>query len=239
MLRRVIMFLAAVGVGLALAAGVLYLMGLRVTFTGAALPRVAFVTDNTEQARAIAAHREQQRAALEQRAGSPTAAGTPARTDSPPPLLPSTSEAPAYWTEFRGPDRDGHYRQMPVLTSWPAGGLRPLWKQPVGGGYASFAVARGRLYTIEQRGGEEVAAAYDAATGVELWTNRWRALFREAMGGDGPRATPTWSDGLVYVLGAEGEFRCLEEATGRVVWRKNILDDNGAENLQWGMAASP
>jgi outer membrane protein assembly factor BamB len=128
-------------------------------------------------------------------------------------LLPSTAEAPAYWTEFRGPDRDGHYRQMPVLTSWPADGLRPLWKQPVGGGYASFAVARGRLFTIEQRGGEEVAAAYDAATGVELWTNRWRALFREAMGGDGPRATPTWSDGLVYVLGAEGEFRCLEEAT--------------------------
>jgi outer membrane protein assembly factor BamB len=59
------------------------------------------------------------------------------------------------------------------------------------------------------------------------------------MGGDGPRATPTWSDGFVYALGALGELRCLEEATGRVVWRTNILDDSGAVNIQWGMAAAP
>jgi outer membrane protein assembly factor BamB len=109
----------------------------------------------------------------------------------------------------------------------------------VGGGYASFAIARGRAFTIEQRGEQEVVAAYDVASGRELWTNSWRAAFREFMGGDGPRATPTWSDGLVYALGAEGELRCLDDATGRVVWRTNILEDARAENLQWGMAASP
>jgi outer membrane protein assembly factor BamB len=114
-----------------------------------------------------------------------------------------------------------------------------MWKQPVGGGYASFVIARGRAFTIEQRAGEEVAAAYDVATGRELWTSAWTAAFREMMGGDGPRATPTWADGLVYVLGAMGEFRCFEEATGQVVWRTNILTDAGATNLQWGMAASP
>jgi outer membrane protein assembly factor BamB len=114
-----------------------------------------------------------------------------------------------------------------------------LWKEPVGGGYASFVIVGGRAFTIEQRGGEEVAAAYDVATGRELWTNRWTAAFRELMGGDGPRATPTWSDRLVYVLGAAGELRCLEDATGRVLWRTNILADAGATNLPWGMAASP
>jgi outer membrane protein assembly factor BamB len=59
------------------------------------------------------------------------------------------------------------------------------------------------------------------------------------MGGDGPRATPTWADGRVYALGAGGELRCLEEATGRVLWRTNILEENGARNLSWGMAAAP
>jgi outer membrane protein assembly factor BamB len=59
------------------------------------------------------------------------------------------------------------------------------------------------------------------------------------MGGDGPRATPTWFDGRVYALGAQGELRCLDEGTGRVLWRTNILEDAGANNLQWGMAASP
>jgi outer membrane protein assembly factor BamB len=43
----------------------------------------------------------------------------------------------------------------------------------------------------------------------------------------------------VYVQGATGELRCLEDATGRLVWRTNILADAGAPNLQWGMAVSP
>jgi outer membrane protein assembly factor BamB len=125
------------------------------------------------------------------------------------------------------------------LTTWPAGGLTPLWKQPVGGGYAAFVTANGRAFTIEQRGREEVVAAYDVATGRELWTQGWPGIFQESMGGDGPRATPTWSAGLVYALGASGELRCLDETTGRVVWRTNILEDSGAANLDWGMAASP
>jgi outer membrane protein assembly factor BamB len=58
-------------------------------------------------------------------------------------------------------------------------------------------------------------------------------------GGEGPRSTPTWHDGLVYALGARGELRCLEGATGKLVWRINILSDNGASNLTWGMAGSP
>jgi outer membrane protein assembly factor BamB len=150
------------------------------------------------------------------------------------PLIPST-----YWTDFRGPARDGHYQERPIRTDWPAGPLPALWKQPVGGGYASLVVAGRRAFTIEQRGSQEVVAAYDLTSGRELWTNAWNARFRESMGGDGPRATPTWHDGRVYALGGHGELRCLEDATGRLLWRTNILEDAGASNLQWGMAAAP
>jgi outer membrane protein assembly factor BamB len=117
--------------------------------------------------------------------------------------------------------------------------LKPLWHQPVGGGYASFVIATGRAFTIEQRRDQEVVAAYDVLTGRELWSHGWRGEFKEFMGGDGPRATPTWSDGRIYALGALGEFRCLDAATGAMIWRRNILEDNGAANLQWGMAAAP
>jgi outer membrane protein assembly factor BamB len=117
--------------------------------------------------------------------------------------------------------------------------LKPIWKQPIGGGYASFVIAYGRAFTIEQRGEQEVVAAYEVTTGRELWTNAWSALFRESLGGDGPRATPTWAEGVVFALGAAGELRALDESTGRVIWRKNILEDNRAANLDWGMAASP
>lgn len=109
----------------------------------------------------------------------------------------------------------------------------------MGGGYASFTMANGLAFTIEQRRGNEVVAAYDIRTGRERWTHSSKALFEEAMGGNGPRATPVWDDGRVYALGAEGELRCLESATGNLIWNKNILAENGAANLRWGMSGSP
>ena len=144
-----------------------------------------------------------------------------------------------YWTDFRGPARDGHYDESGILTQWPSGGLPLLWKQPVGGGYASFVVAEGLAFTIEQRRHQEVVAAYDVETGRELWTHDWNAEFIESMGGDGPRATPTWDAGRLYALGAEGDLHCLEARTGKLIWSKNILSDNGAQNLQWGMSGAP
>ncbi len=152
---------------------------------------------------------------------------------------PSPSVGSAYWTDFRGPNRDGRYEEMPILTEWPASGLPRLWRQPIGGGYASFVIAEGRAFTIEQRRNQEVVAAYDLETGREQWTHAWGADFRESMGGDGPRATPTWHEGRIYALGAMGELRCLDAKTGKRIWSRNILTDNQTENLTWGMAASP
>jgi outer membrane protein assembly factor BamB len=134
--------------------------------------------------------------------------------------------------------RDGKYEETSVSTSWPANGLPVLWRQPVGVGHSSFAVADGKAYTLEQRRGQEVVAAYDLGTGRELWTAKWNAEFRDSTG-DGPRATPTWDQGRIYALGATGELRCIDASNGSVIWGKNILSDNGADNLPWAMAASP
>ncbi|MCL4841990.1 MAG: PQQ-binding-like beta-propeller repeat protein [Bryobacteraceae bacterium] len=147
--------------------------------------------------------------------------------------------ARASWPSFYGPKRDGHYTETPILTSWPGKGLNEQWRRPVGGGYASMVVADGLVFTIEQRRSEEVAAAYDLATGKQRWATAWKGDFQEAMGGPGPRATPTYDEGRVYALGAEGELRCLEAQTGQTIWRKNILEDNGAPNVQWAMSAAP
>jgi outer membrane protein assembly factor BamB len=142
------------------------------------------------------------------------------------------------WPDFRGPNRDGISTE-PILTQWPAGGLKQAWRIPVGGGYASMTVFNGRVVTIEQRRAQEVVAAYDLASGRELWTNGWNAEFKETLGGDGPRATPIWHNGRVYALGAMGELRAIDGGTGKTIWSKNILKDAGAENIQWGMSAAP
>ena len=144
----------------------------------------------------------------------------------------------ALWPAYRGTARDGRYEHG-IRTDWPVDGPPRLWQQPIGGGYAAFVVADERLFTIEQRRDREVVTAYDAETGRELWAHGWEAFFREGMGGDGPRATPTWDDGRLFALGATGELQSLDAATGRLRWRTNILTDAGARNLSWAMAASP
>ncbi len=208
---------------------------------------------NEEHYAALERHRAQQEAqAPAARSDQTTAATTAAQPATAQPATASTATAPNatapdtaaahasrnYWTEFRGPKRDGRYDEMQVLTQWPSGGLTPAWKQPVGVGYASFAIADGRAYTIEQRRGQEVVTAYDINTGREIWKQGWNALYNDETG-DGPRSTPTWDNGRIYALGATGELRCLDAKTGAVAWGRNILKENQAQNLQWAMSASP
>jgi outer membrane protein assembly factor BamB len=145
----------------------------------------------------------------------------------------------AYWTDFRGPQRDGHYSEQPMLTNWPPGGLRLLWRQPVGGGYASFVVAEGLAFTIEQRRDQEAVTAYELARGRELWAHTYPARFFESMGDEGPRATPTWHEGRVYSQGAQSDFCCLTAATGRLLWAHNLLKEQQARNLYYGLSGSP
>ncbi len=144
-----------------------------------------------------------------------------------------------YWTNFRGPNRDGQYAEQTVLTNWPAKGPVELWRQPIGGGYASFVIAHGLAFTIEQRREQEAIAAYDLQTGREVWTLTYPGLFHEWMGGDGPRATPTWHDGRLYALGAQGDLHCVEAATGKLLWKRKVLLDTNTDNLPYGMTTSP
>jgi len=229
--------------------GYLFLFGMRVELSGYGVP--GFFTfqkpeahfEQLEKNRAAQKAEEPKSQSVEESKGATVGSGVAASASAPATPgadKPARAAFPApYWTAFRGAKRDAVYDEMPILTTWPREGLKPLWRQPIGGGYASFSVADGRAFTIEQRRGNEVVAAYDIETGRELWTVSWPAHFQEPMGGPGPRATPTWDGGRVYALGATGEFRCIEAATGKVLWSKNILSENGAANLNWAMAASP
>ena len=226
------LFLAGVA-GASLLIGGLYLAGMRVELDGSATSPIFRFGTRESQAEVVERHRASQTPPAK---APEVVEAAPAR---PPSAAPVPAAVDSYWADFRGPGRAGVYSQTPILTQWPPTGLKELWRQPVGGGYASFAVAAGTLFTIEQRRAKEVASAYDAATGREKWINSWDADFRESMGGDGPRATPVWHDGRVYAQGAEGELRVIDAQSGATVWSKNILKDNGVANIMWGMSNSP
>jgi outer membrane protein assembly factor BamB len=170
---------------------------------------------------AVEASRRRQRAALASVEPSPRTSSTP------------------YWTRFRGPKGDGVYDEIELNTDWLKSPPRLLWKQPIGGGYGSFAVAHGCAFTLEQRREREVVTAYDVETGHEMWAHGWEAEFRESIGGNGPRTTPTWHDGKLYALGGNGEFRCLKADDGSLVWRRDIIKENAAPMLEYGCSGSP
>ncbi len=140
---------------------------------------------------------------------------------------------------FRGPKRDGVTEGARLSRDWTAHPPKLVWRQPVGGGYASFVVAGPLAITMEQRGDQEAVVAYDFDTGRERWKFEYPALFSETLGGDGPRATPTIHEGRVYSLGATGVLACLELSTGHPIWKINVFEENGSSNLEWAMAGSP
>jgi outer membrane protein assembly factor BamB len=156
----------------------------------------------------------------------------------PAPEAPLTLQ-PGDWPGFRGPERDGRLTGVKIDSDWAKHPPKLLWKQRVGPGWSSFAVIGDRLYTQEQRGEDEVVVCYDAATGKELWLYRDSARFTEAVGGPGPRATPTFHEGKLYTVGAKGRVNCLDAATGKLIWTRDMAADTGAKVPEWAFASSP
>ena len=84
-----------------------------------------------------------------------------------------------------------------------------------------------------------MAVCYELTTGNVLWTHANQVRFRESMGGDGPRSTPTIAEGRVYSEGATGILDCLDLAAGKLIWSRDTLKENSAPNLTWGKSRSP
>ena len=153
--------------------------------------------------------------------------------------LDAVAQASASWPQWRGANRDGISKETGLLKQWPENGPPLLWKASgAGGGYSSFSVANGRIYTMGLRGDKEYVIAFDAATGKEVWASPAGRAFRNDRG-DGPRGTPTIDGDKLYALGGSGDLSALDVKTGKVIWTMNLLDKFGGSNITWGISESP
>jgi outer membrane protein assembly factor BamB len=149
------------------------------------------------------------------------------------------AQSGADWPQWRGPNRDGISKETGLLKQWPAEGPPLVWKASgAGGGYSSFSVANGKLYTMGLRGEREYVVAFDVATGKEAWSTPHGSAFRNDRG-DGPRGTPTVDGDRVYALGGSGDLTALDARTGKIVWSKNVLREFRGSNITWGISESP
>jgi outer membrane protein assembly factor BamB len=164
---------------------------------------------------------------------------TPAAAAAPAPVIEVPAVPALEWPGFRGRDRNSVIRGVRINPDWSQTPPTELWRRPVGPGWSSFAVHGDLLYTQEQRGDDEIVAAYRVSTGAPVWRHRDSARFYESNGGPGPRGTPTFSNGRVYTFGATGILNALDAATGRVIWSRNVSADSKTIVPDWGFAASP
>ncbi|HOW67455.1 MAG TPA: PQQ-like beta-propeller repeat protein [Candidatus Paceibacterota bacterium] len=161
------------------------------------------------------------------------------------------------WPQWRGLNRDGVWREDGILETFPTKGLMARWRVAIGAGFSGPAVANGRVFLMDRRTeeapdtevktswdfrdktvGMERVLAVDEASGKILWVHSYPCKYSAAYG-SGPRATPTVRDDRVYTLGTMGDLLCLESATGKVVWRRNLVQDYGAKVPLYGYAIQP
>jgi outer membrane protein assembly factor BamB len=142
------------------------------------------------------------------------------------------------WPQFRGPNRDGKAAAGPgLLKSWPAAGPRQLWAYTqLGTGYASVAVAHGRVYTTGLEGGDGMLYAFDLQ-GKLLWKVAYGPDWSKSY--KGTRTTPTVHKGRLYLMSAFGKAACFDAVTGREIWSVDTMATFGARNLTWGLTESP
>jgi len=145
------------------------------------------------------------------------------------------------WPQWRGPERDGVWRESGVLTELPDT-FEALWTAPIGTGYAGPTVAAGRVYVMDRvvdPKATERVHCFDWKTGKSLWTHEYDCTYREVSYEAGPRCSVLVADGLAYSLGTMGHLFCFDAATGKVVWSKDINSEYEIQMPIWGIAAAP
>ncbi|MDD5350944.1 MAG: PQQ-binding-like beta-propeller repeat protein [Chthoniobacteraceae bacterium] len=144
----------------------------------------------------------------------------------------------ADWPGFRGPTADGIAPDQGINKDWSAKPPQVLWKVALSdNGWAAPAVADGRLYIVDHEGTDDIVRALDAASGKELW----RFAYPDATTNRNGFTvnTPLAVDGKVYVYSRKGKIHCLDAASGKKVWSRDLAAEHPGAVPPWEFCMSP
>ncbi len=113
---------------------------------------------------------------------------------------------------------------------------RALSAQSLGG-----LAVEGRYLIVSDKDAAEASDVWrclETVSGATIWEIAYPAPARMDYTG-APRATPVIAGGQVYLLGAFGDLVCADLATGKVVWRCQLLKRFGGAMPTWGFCGTP
>lgn len=158
-------------------------------------------------------------------------------------LVPQADGRAEDWTQWRGPNRDGHVVQIAPPATWPKT-LKRRWKIEVGEGHASPVVSGQQVFVFSREGEEEVVRAVALADGRELWSQRYPAPFAMSpyarSHGKGPKSTPVVAAGCLFTHGIDSIVSAWDAKTGKRLWQQDYAKRfTNKSALFYGSAASP
>ncbi len=144
------------------------------------------------------------------------------------------------WPQWRGLNRDGVWKETGIVESFPSSGLNIRWRAPLGFGYSSPVIARGRVYATDSQlaapKARERILCLDEGSGGLLWTFSHDVTYPDwaftAGQEKGPNSTPVVQDGKLYVLGSLGHLFCLDALKGEVLWQRDLAKEYHFEETQ-------
>jgi outer membrane protein assembly factor BamB len=146
------------------------------------------------------------------------------------------------WPQWRGPGRDGVWRETGIVTTFPAAELKPRWTAKIGPGYSGPTVAGERVFLTDRviaPDQQERVLCFDRATGRPLWTLAYPCVYHDIDYALGPRAAVTVADGRAFSFGAMGHAHGLDVTDGRVLWARDLASELQATINVWGVSAAP
>ncbi|MCC7084702.1 MAG: PQQ-binding-like beta-propeller repeat protein [Pirellulales bacterium] len=146
------------------------------------------------------------------------------------------------WPQWRGPTRDGVWREEGILNKFAAPQLAIRWRQKIGPGYNGPTVADGLVYVMDRQVEPqpvERVHCFDAATGEPRWNYSYDCVYNQVGYQAGPRAAVTMDTGKAYSLGTMGHLFCFDAHSGDMLWKKDLNAEYQIQMPIWGIAASP
>jgi len=140
-------------------------------------------------------------------------------------------------SQWRGENRDGIYNETGLLKVWPDDGPQLLWNfEGLGEGYTSVAIANEKIYVTGMH--DDVLTLYVLDMNGKLVKEKeigkeWNTNY------NGTRSTVCVDNGKLYIFSALGMLSCLDEVTLNEVWKKDLMAEFGARNIQFGITESP
>ena len=154
--------------------------------------------------------------------------------------LGSAKAVAADWPQLLGPRADGTSSETGLLSAWPSGGPKVIWKKQIGTGYSAPSIRDGHLVLFHRIANEQIVEALDAKTAKPVWRHASPTRYRDPFGyNNGPRCTPLLTEKHCYTFGAEGVLLCLNVKTGKPVWQRKTAEEFQVTEAFFGVGASP